>query len=85
MYSLPAINKQSSKQEVIDQLVKKFAPYAQNLLISGGDFSYMNMYADNFRDPLLNQTNFTEYDIYSILNEACDISWRNQVNQKDIL
>lgn len=81
MYSLPAINNQSSKQEVLDQLVNKFTPYAQNLLNSGGDFSYMNMYADNFRDPLLNQTNFTEYDVYSILNEACDISWRNQVKK----
>jgi len=78
MYSLTGITRQSSKQEVLEVLVKKFSPYAQNLLNSGGDFSYMNMYADNFQDQLVNQTSFTEYDIYTLLNEACDISWRNQ-------
>lgn len=79
MYNLPKINKESSKDEILEQLVHKFNPYAQNLLGSGGDFSYMNMYADNFREGLVNQTRFSEYEIYSILNEACDISWRNQV------
>ncbi|PKQ63835.1 hypothetical protein BZG02_07375 [Labilibaculum filiforme] len=80
MNILSTINKQLNRQEVLEELVKVFSPYALNLLKSGGDFSYMNMYADNFRDQLLNQTNFSEYDIYTILNEACDISWRNQVN-----
>ncbi len=81
MNNLSAINKQSNKVEVIEELVKLFTPYAQNLLGSGGDFSYMNMYADNFRDQLLNQTNFTDYDVYTFLNEACDISWKKSVNK----
>lgn len=81
MNNLSALNKQSNRQEVLDELIKLFTPYARNLVSSGADFSYMNMYADNFRDQLLNQTSFTEYDIYTILNEACDLSWKNQVNK----
>lgn len=81
MNNLSALNKQSTKQEILDELLKLFTPYARNLLGSGADFSYMNMYADNFRDQIINQTSISEYDVYTILNEACDLSWRNQVNQ----
>jgi len=81
MDNLSAINKQSSRQEVLDELVKLFTPYAHNLVGSGADFSYMNMYADRFQDQLLSQTNLSEYDIFTLLNEACDISWRNQVQK----
>ena len=79
MYNLSGIDKQSSRQGILEELVKVFTPYAQNLIHSGGDFSYMNMYADNFSDQLLKITNLSDYDIFSILNEACDISWKNQI------
>jgi len=79
MINLSAINKQLSREKLITELVKLFTPYATNLLASGGDFSYMNMYADNFSDQLQNLSQFNEYDIYTILNEACDISWRNSI------
>jgi len=79
MIDLSAINMQMPREELIEELVRLFTPYAQNLLASGGDFSYMNMYADNFSDQLQNLSQFNEYDIYTILNEACDISWRNSV------
>lgn len=79
MIDLSAINKQLSREEVIAELVRLFTPYATNLLASGGDFSYMNMYADNFSDQLQNLSQFNEYEMYTILNEACDTSWRNSV------
>ena len=79
MIDLSAINKQMSREELIAELVRLFTPYAKNLLSSGGDFSYMNMYADNFSEQLQNLSQFNEYDMYLILNEACDTSWRNSV------
>ncbi|WP_372754031.1 hypothetical protein [Labilibaculum sp.] len=75
MFNLLNINKESSKEEILKELLKKF----NHLLGSDGNSSYMNMYADDFRQGLVTQTRFSEYDIYNILNEACDISWKNQV------
>ncbi len=74
---LSNLNKHSSKEEIVAELVKLFSPYAQELINSGADFSYMNMYADNFKDILLAQTNMDEFEIFTILNEACDLSWRS--------
>lgn len=76
MNSMENIDKNSSEEMVINELCKLFVPYAQELLYSGGDFSYMNMYADNFKDALLAQTSFDEFAIFEILNEACDKSWK---------
>ncbi|MCW3786471.1 hypothetical protein [Plebeiibacterium sediminum] len=73
------INASSNKEEAIAELSIFFAPYAKELLNSGADFSYMNMYADNFRDELLNSTNFNEEEIFEILNEACDKCWKSQI------
>lgn len=69
----------SSKEEVIEELCKLFSPYAEELLNSGGEFNYMNMFADNFKEPLLKQTLFDEFEIFEILNTACDISWKRQM------
>ncbi len=74
------INKESSKDEIIKELSILFTPYAKELINSGADFSYMNMYADNFRDQLQNKTNLTEEDIFQILNEACDYCWKSQIS-----
>ncbi|MRT92828.1 hypothetical protein [Ancylomarina sp. 16SWW S1-10-2] len=81
MIDLSAIHKQMSREELIAELVRLFTPYAKNLLTSGGDFSYMNMYADNFSEQLQNLSQFNEYDIFNILNEACDTSWRVAVRR----
>lgn len=78
---LDSINKTQSRQEVIKKLIEAFTPYATELINSGADFSYMNMYADNFKDQLVKHTNFLEEDIFFILNEACDLSWRNKISQ----
>ncbi len=73
------INVTSNKEEVIAELSKLFTPYAKELLNSGADFSYMNMYADNFRDQILNSTIFNEEEVFEILNEACDRCWKSQI------
>ncbi|MCW3805775.1 hypothetical protein [Plebeiibacterium marinum] len=74
-----SINKESSKDDIIKELMVLFIPYAKELINSGADFSYMNMFADNFREQLQNITNFNEHEIFEILNEACDASWKSQI------
>ncbi|WP_068473304.1 hypothetical protein [Saccharicrinis aurantiacus] len=78
MNNIDKVNSTSSREDIITELVKLFAPYAKELLNSGGDFSYMNMFADNFKDTLLKQTNLDEFEVFEILNEACDVSWKSQ-------
>ncbi|WP_066627375.1 hypothetical protein [Labilibacter marinus] len=80
MDEIITINKQSTREEIIDILVNLFSPYAAELLNSGGDFSYMNMYADNFSGQLQKQTDLSDEAIFEILNEACDLSWKRQSN-----
>lgn len=80
MDNLSGINNTSSKAEIIEELIKLFTPYATELIHSGADFSYMNMYADNFTDQLKKQTCFSDEEIFELLNEACDTSWKKQVN-----
>ncbi|WP_282035869.1 hypothetical protein [Saccharicrinis aurantiacus] len=72
------ITASSSREDIITELVKLFATYAKELLNSGGDFSYMNMFADNFKHTILKQTNLDEFEVFEILNEACDVSWKSQ-------
>lgn len=74
------INSNSTKEEIIDALTDLFVPYAKELLNSGGDFSYMNMYADNFLSPLTSQTSLTDFEVYELLNEACELSWQKAIN-----
>ncbi|TLX73630.1 hypothetical protein E9993_14315 [Labilibacter sediminis] len=78
MNQLSSINSNSSKENIIEEMIKVLSPYAKELLSSGADFSYMNMYADNFTDQLKTITNLSDVEIFEILNEACDTSWRNQ-------
>ena len=80
MDKLSTLHAESSREEVITALEQLFTPYATELINSGADFSYMNMYADNFMQELIQKTSFSEYEIYGILNEVCELCWRNQVN-----
>ena len=79
MIDLKNINQTSTKQETIEELAKLFAPYAIELINSGADFSYMNMYADNFNEQLIQLTGFDEFEVFEILNEACDKAWRENM------
>ncbi len=72
---LASITPNMNVSELRIQLVEILLPYAKELLHSGGDFSYMNMYADSFRNELQQITQMPEDTIYELLNEACDISW----------
>ena len=76
MIDLKNITLNSTPKEVIEELTQLFTPYAQELLKSGGDFSYMNMYADNFKEQIAQLTGFDEFEVFEILNEACDMAWR---------
>ncbi len=75
MNLLSSISDTISDDELLNKLVELFLPYAKELLHSGGDFSYMNMYADNFKEELQQTTQKSEETIYELLNKACDISW----------
>ncbi len=73
------INSNSTKEDIITELSKLFSPYAKELINSGADFSYMNMYADNFHDQIVKKTFFSEEEVFEILNNACDYSWKSQI------
>ncbi len=73
------INHNSSKKQVIEELSNLFTPYAKELINSGADFSYMNMYAENFKEELSCKTKFSEQEIFEILNESCDNCWKSQI------
>ncbi len=73
------INNNSTKEDIIKELSILFTPYAKELINSGADFSYMNMYADNFHDQIVKKTNFSEEEVFEILNNACDYCWKSQI------
>ncbi len=76
MDNLSAITKDSTKEDIIKILEIMFIPYAKELINSGGDFSYMNMYADNFMNQITFQSSFNEHEVFELLNEVCESSWQ---------
>ena len=78
MEAINTLSKQSTKHEIFEVLLALFRPYATELINSGADFSYMNMYADNFKDALQANTSLNDFEIFEILNDACDKSWKSQ-------
>ncbi len=76
MDTLSKISKQSTKDEIKTILEQLLIPYAQELINSGGDFSYMNMYADNFMNHIILQSSFDEEEVFEILNECCESCWQ---------
>jgi len=77
MFQIDNIHSDSTREDVINILCVLFKPYALELINSGADFSYMNMYADNFKEELFSKTKFDEFEVFEILNEACDLSWKS--------
>ncbi len=76
MDTLSKISKNSTKEEILTILEELLVPYAKELINSGGDFSYMNMYADNFMNQVILQSSYNEEEIFEILNESCENSWQ---------
>ncbi len=76
MDNLSAITKESTKEEIIKILEIMLIPYAKELINSGGDFSYMNMYADNFMNQITFQSALNEHEVFELLNEVCESCWQ---------
>ncbi len=76
MDTLSKISQQTTKDEIKKILEGLLIPYAQELINSGGDFSYMNMYADNFMNQIILLSSFDEEEVFEILNESCENCWQ---------